>query len=276
MAWGKQQSFFGAAAHFSCISSEVPSCRNRGLPEGASACQEGGSWWRLGRGYPKQVPRCQGKAAWENVALSQFSEEEKPERERKRKVWPSAPKRGAGEVDGRGHYGTTCGHCSALGQPGMSWGMFLSSNIGGSGCHGAKGYMAVLILLFMISLFQPLCEFCYSFFISLRCCIFFCCCCCFAINAVRNFSSFFMSLGYSVVVTVALCEEDGSPVELINATKGLLLSTTFYSVTTGLCVVLPSSWPLLIWESALVSHVVAVLGCQPGIKFIFLNDGMQY
>lgn len=124
MAWGKQQSFLGAAAHFSCISGEVPSCRNHGLPEGASACQEGGSWWRLGRGYPKQVPRCQRKAAWENVALSQFCEEEKPERERKREVWPSTPKSGAGEVGGRGHYGTTCGHCSALGQPGMSWGVF--------------------------------------------------------------------------------------------------------------------------------------------------------
>lgn len=35
------------------------------------------------------------------------------------------PKRSAGEDGGRGHYRTTCGHYSALGQPGMSWGAFL-------------------------------------------------------------------------------------------------------------------------------------------------------
>jgi len=48
-----------------------------------------------------------------------------------------------------------------------------------------------------------------------------------------------MPLGYSAAVTVVLCEEDRSPVELIDATKGLLSSTTVYSVTTGLCVLLP-------------------------------------
>lgn len=71
-----------------------------------------------------------------------------------------------------------------------------------------------------------------------------------------------MPLGYFAavtVVTVVLCEEDGSPVELISTTKELLSSTSVYSVTTGLCVVLPSqSWPLLIWELALVAHLVAL------------------
>lgn len=49
----------------------------------------------------------------------------------------------------------------------------------------------------------------------------------------------FYALLDSAAVTVVLCEEDGSSVELINATKGLLSSTTVYSVTTGLCVLLP-------------------------------------
>lgn len=44
-----------------------------------------------------------------------------------------------------------------LGCPGE---LSLSSALGGSGCCGAKGYLAVLILPVMIRLFQPLCEFC--------------------------------------------------------------------------------------------------------------------
>lgn len=59
------------------------------------------------------------------------------------------------------------------------------------------------------------------------------------ISAVTNFSSFFYAFLDSAAVTVVLCEEDGSSVELINATKGLLSSTTVYSVTTGLRVLLP-------------------------------------
>lgn len=51
---------------------------------------------------------------------------------------------------------------------------------------------------------------------------------------------FFVPLGYSAAVTVVLCKEDGSPVELISTTKRLLSSTSVYSVTTGLCVMLPS------------------------------------
>lgn len=39
-----------------------------------------------------------------------------------------------------------------------------------------------------------------------------------AITAVTNFSSIFMPLENSAAVTVALCEEDGSPVELVSAT----------------------------------------------------------
>lgn len=43
----------------------------------------------------------------------------------------------------------------------------LPSAVGGSGYHGAKEYVAVLILPVMISLFHPFCEFRYSFFMLL-------------------------------------------------------------------------------------------------------------
>lgn len=166
MAWGNKQSFFKPAARFSCISVELSSCRNLGLPEGASACQEGGSWWRLGRGYPRRVPQCQGKAAWENLALSEFCEQEKPERERKRRVWAEFHSQ-----EGRLVAGTTTGPPVAptlpwdsLGCPGEP---SLPSALGGSGYHGVKGYVAVLILPLLISLFQPFCEFRYSLFMLL-------------------------------------------------------------------------------------------------------------
>lgn len=166
MAWGKQQSFFEAAARFSCISVELSSCRNLGLPEGVSACQEGGSWWRLGRGYPKRVPRCQGKAAWENLALSQFCEQEKPEAERKRRVRADFPSqegcRGGwwqGPATTRPPVATTL-PWGSLGCPGEP---SLSSTLGANWYHGANGYVAVLILPILTSFFQPLCEFSYIY-----------------------------------------------------------------------------------------------------------------
>lgn len=76
-------------------------------------CLPGG--WELVKirqGYPRWVPRCQGKAAWENLALGQFCEEEKPERERKRRVWADF------------HSQERCRGCWWQG-PGMPWGVFL-------------------------------------------------------------------------------------------------------------------------------------------------------
>lgn len=85
------------------------------------------------------------------------------------------PKRAAGKVVA----GTTAGSPVA---PTLPWDSLecpgepsLPSAIGGSGYHGAKEYVAVLILPVMISLFHPFCEFRYSFFMLLffffnKCC----------------------------------------------------------------------------------------------------------
>lgn len=98
-ARNKSSGFFTPAARFGCVSVQLSSCRQLGLPEGASAWQEGGSRWRSGRSYPKRAAQCQGKAAWENLALSQFCEQGKGEEEKNESVsWltPSRPAQGLG------------------------------------------------------------------------------------------------------------------------------------------------------------------------------------